>query len=711
MEKRQKFSIFASMKRFCWIGILVLLVLAACNRPDDASVEMRRATSLPTTVASPELSAIDSLMWHQPDSALARLIPYFDTCCRDAMIASPDDATDIQKRRIQCVSTTYNRHYANLLLSELLYKNDYAQTNRPALLQAVAYFDSLVRQIPPFKGGRGDYPPLKGGARRAGDSKPHSQNTNLSFLTTRAHYINGVGYYENDSIVEACAEYLKALELMENHYDEKDLVGKKAKFMTYTYNRLGDMFSEQFMTEPSIDCYESALVYCRIESTSDYGVSNISCRIGNQYDMIGKKDSALFYYEKAMANLPNFNGVIYRDILSCKTFLSFQLNHDVRTAMDNLYAIVKQTTDDYEKLTRYLTIGDIYFEEKQFDSARVYLEYVFENSDDMTSKIQAVDYLCKIYESSGEQDRLNECLRFLAEHRKSEGQNKVMVSKLEELFKSYLNKKREKQAEGERKKAVKKAKGIIIPIAVAAAFVIIILAKLRSKKLLKEQQREADRKLDETEQHHEEELRKRQDEAEKMIKDKEKRHQRELEEKEKQHTEIIEAERQVHRMEQAAISGRLKRKNEEVRELRDQIKRQDELDVMSKQVELFTDEPICLLILERVKEGKFKSKVDYLDYKDSALSKQQLFDLRVAADLHFDLFTIRLKNAYPQLTNGDLDYCCLYLLGLTNADLAALMQRAYNTVVERDGKLKKVFGNDNPLPITLMGIAKNSLSF
>ena len=184
-----------------------------------------------------------------------------------------------------------------------------------------------------------------------------------------------------------------------------------------------------------------------------------------------------------------------------------------------------------------------------------------------------------------------------------------------------------------------------------------------------------------------------------------------MEERDKQHTEAIEAERQAHRMEQAAISGRLKQKNEEVRELRDQIKRQEELGATPKHAESFVDEPICQLILERVKEGKFKSKVDYLDYKDSALSKQHLFDLRVAADQHFDLFTIRLKNAYPQLTNGDLDYCCLYLLGLTNADLAALMQRAYNTVVERDGKLKKVFGNDNPLPITLMGIAKNSLSF
>ena len=141
------------MKRSYWIGILVLLALAACNHStqvvEPAVPEANRRVEGPSKqvvepveTPSPELSAIDSLMWRQPDSALARLIPYFDTCCRDAKF---------------CVSTTttFNRHYANLLLSELLYKNDYAQTNRPALLQAVSYFDSLVRPTPPFKGGGG----------------------------------------------------------------------------------------------------------------------------------------------------------------------------------------------------------------------------------------------------------------------------------------------------------------------------------------------------------------------------------------------------------------------------------------------------------------------------------------------------------------------------------------------------------------------------
>ena len=170
-----------------------MLALAACTRPNDAPVETQRAMSrieqVPEPVVpeahrrvegpSPELSAIDSLMWRQPDSALACLIPYFDTCCRDAMIASPDDATNFQKRRMQCVSTAeFNRHYANLLLSELLYKNDYAQTNRPALLQAVSYFDSLTFTL-------NDTPSPK---RLIAGTDPLSltRNDNIVFLTARS---------------------------------------------------------------------------------------------------------------------------------------------------------------------------------------------------------------------------------------------------------------------------------------------------------------------------------------------------------------------------------------------------------------------------------------------------------------------------------------------------------------------------------------------
>jgi ABC-type multidrug transport system fused ATPase/permease subunit len=173
----------------------------------------------------------------------------------------------------------------------------------------------------------------------------------------------------------------------------------------------------------------------------------------------------------------------------------------------------------------------------------------------------------------------------------------------------------------------------------------------------------------------------------------------------------MKAERHAHKMQQAALTGKLRKSNETVRELKGQLQQQEN-DAVSKpeQANSFADEPICQLIMERVKEGQFKSKVDYWNYKDYALDKEQLMVLRVAADRHFQQFTVRLKKAYPELTKVDLDYCCLYLLGLTDADVAALMQRAYNTVSERNKKLRKVFGNGNALPVTLQGIANGFIN-
>ena len=580
---------------------------------------------------------------------------------------------------------TYNRHYAHLLLAELLYKNDYAQTNRTELLQAVTYFDSLVRQAPPLKGGRGDSPPLKGGARRAGDSKTTS---NLAFLNARAHYINGVGYYEQDSLVQACAEYLKTLEVMESHFNENELVGHNARFMAYTYNRLGDMFSEQFMMEPAIDCYENALIYCRIEPTSPQGVSNILYRLGQQYDMKGEKDKARDYYEKALKEMTSYNNLNYRDLKALLAFSDFRNGLGMEQPLDALRKIISQTDDISERLTRFLTIGDIYYEQEMYDSAIVYLEPVFYYTENKLLQIQASEFLRIIYNSIGDNEKLGQCLEFLALQKKSEGQNKVLVSQLEDLFKSHMNRKQEKEAEEERKKSIKKTVVIIVPIAIVVALVIIIIAKLRGKKLLKDK-----------EIHHQEEM-----EAKEALAKKE------LEERDKRHAEAIEAERRTHLIEQAAMSGRLKRSNQEVRELKDQIKQLDDLAAKTETATSFNEEPICRLIMDRVHEGQFKSKIDCELYKQYALDKQQLLDLRVAADRHFNQFTLRLRKAYPKLTNIDIDYCCLYLLNLTYADVSALMQRAYNTVVERDSKIQKIFDSEKPLPVILMDIAQNPSS-
>ena len=593
-----------------------MLALAACVKAPKVPEPAEGPTL--TERAIPELSAIDSLMWQRPDSAFAQLRQF---------AASPQaDSLDV-----------FNGHYCQLLISELLYKNNYAQTNRAQLQQAVPYFDSLVLAKVPE--------PVEGPSMKR-----------IPFLSARAHYINGVGYYENDSAVQACKEYLKALETMENHFQEKELTGKKAKFMAYSYNRLGDMFSAQFMMESSIACYEQSLVFCKIAPTSPFGVSNTLMRLGKQYDKLGQKGKAREYYGQALDALPILQGPLYRDIVTSNAFYDYQLGSGMEQSLDTLRKVLAQTTDDNERLTRYLAIGDIFFEEGFYDSALFYLEPVFERNDNLSRQIQAANFLRIVYDSLGQEDKANECMRFLATHKKSEGENKALVSQLEGLFQDHLNQKQEQKAAQEKREAVRRTVRILVPIALAVAAVVVLVVRKRSKKHLAVQQ-------------------------------------------------------QAHRMEQAALSGRLKRSNQELRELKDKIQLNENASPKQEaQATSFAEEPVCRLIMERVNDGQFLSQMDCRIYKDYALGKEHVAALREAADRHFHHFTSRLAKAYPELTKGDLDYCCLYLLGLTDADIAALMQKAYPTVSQRSRKMRAIFGGDNPLPITLRSFANNNLT-
>ena len=128
------------------------------------------------------LEGIDSLMWWRADSALKVMMEFAGSPEADGMDA-------------------FEGHYCQVLIAELLFKNDYGQSNREEVLNAVGYFDSIV-----------------GMDGRSADARGVSVREREAFLAARAHYMNGVGFYERDSVVAACGEYLKALEMVETHF-------------------------------------------------------------------------------------------------------------------------------------------------------------------------------------------------------------------------------------------------------------------------------------------------------------------------------------------------------------------------------------------------------------------------------------------------------------------------------------------------------------
>ena len=404
----KRFLILMKIRKL--IYVVLMMVMVGCTPPDPLLEGEGPAHEA--------LEGIDSLMWKQADSALKVMMEFAGSEAADSL-------------------DVFEGHYCQVMVAELLFKNYYKQSNREEVLKAVGYFDSIVGM---------DGADIRG--------KADTRGVSLPFLDARAHYINGVGYYERDSLIEACGEYLNALQMMEGHFTENELVGTKARFMALTYNRLGDLFSEQYMQEPAVYCYKQALVYNRIAPTSPYGKSNILYRIGKQYDKLQIIDSAAYYYEKALELMPDRNNMIYRDIVSSRALFDFLFHNDTIAALDSLKSMAAQAADEAERTNRKMTIGSLYYTMGHYNSAKTCLEPVVEN--DSIRRIFAANFLREIALCEGDTLKANEYAIVLAKEGALAPSNQAQVSRLNDLFQNYLQKKQEK-AEAERRLAEQEA--------------------------------------------------------------------------------------------------------------------------------------------------------------------------------------------------------------------------------------------------------------
>ena len=568
------------------IGGLLLgwLLVASCTKQE---------TNYLWSEDTPNVVAIDSLLQQQPDSALAYLegLSSFDYC----RVGKPYE------------------QYLHLMFSEAAFKVRKEVVLNEDVDAATACFDSMA--------------------------EAHPKADNIAFLQARAHYMNaicinnGIIFTDDSLTMLACQEYYKALEIMELHFGEEQIVGHKASFMALIYARLANIYSDKFLIEPTVYLYKNVLKYKKKANNPPSNLANTLFFLGYEFEKSEQFDSALYYYDQSLACIKDTTGVLYRNVINRKALSSFQVEHDALASVDALKHIAS-AGNEFERCDRYLGIGYIYKLDKQYDSAILYLNQVFEEAPSLFLRTQSADYLCEIYEEIGDSNLAGEFARFVAQNTPPEFGTKADEWRFTSLFQDYLQQKQENAQLQKTRQARGQIMKTIVPLLALLAVLAVWLMLYR------------------------------------------KRHKR------------SEAEKK-------ALSG--------------QLQEQDEaLSAMKKRVEAasFAEEPICRLIVERVNEGQFKSKVDYLVYKDYALNKEQLLALREAADVHFGQFTHRLKKDYPALTKGDIDYCCLYLLGVEEADVAALMQRAFNTVCDRSRKLKGIFGNDAPLSATLRDFAK-----
>ena len=615
-------------------------MLVACNRPHNAPVEVQDV-SPPPIVVSPELSAIDSLMWQQPDSALALL-------CRDVACNVSECNTDGFGDVARYVSTTErDRHYYQLLLAELRYKNDSAQANRAELRQAVAYFDSLVRQAPPSS-----LRAKRGNPRGQGGLTPPNPTDDLFFLSARAHYINGVGYYEHDSMVEACREYLTALETMEGHFGEKDFVWKKAKFMALTYTHLTVLFSDMYLHEQAIYFGKQALWYYKKHDATPWHVAWILDEIGSHYDMMDEYDSADFYYRKSLSVVPDTNSLIYRDIATHLAYLSYKKEGTSQPSLYKLHNLLSQAESEKEYLSRCLSIGTIFYHEQQFDSAIIYMNMVYNGNSSIDSKLFTAQKLQELYLINGDTATANTLARFRSQFANTRDQYGDQYSELAEQYHAHIQRRQEMLHQRKMRSQMKWSVSVIVLLTFLGGVLMLLnFVNKKRHKHLKTQNEENEHRL-------------------------------------RQHSATI---------------GRLKstmvRLQAENKELNDRIEHADMIQAEKPKIRkteyvALVNEDICISIRQRLKKAEAYSSFDVKAYASLALSDKEMEELVHAIDQHCPDFSKRMKSAYPGLSANDLQLCRLYLLDLSVLQVAILLGTDYSSIRKRTNRLKEKTGSE-----------------
>ena len=441
-----------------------LAMLVACSQPVKVEVaEPCRSVEGPPLA----LSQIDTLMWHQPDSALAGMMEF----------AGSPEADSLNE---------FEGHYCQVLIAELLFKNDYGQSNREEVLKAVHYFDSIVG--------------MEGADTRGVSAQKDA------FLAARAHYINGAGCYERDSVVAACSEYLKSLEIMETHFpDVETCYGASIqpnhipRFLCLIYSRLGELFSAQFMQEPAIACFKKAIAFNSMEPSSPTNHSSLLLLLGKQYHKLNQYDSAVCYFDEAMRKLPDTNNLVFSDLLVQKALLQYNLGQDVDPSLDELKRIAAQAMNEKERLNRYMTIGGIFHAEGQYDSAWAYLMPVYESTDDALERKVAAHRLLDICQRRGDSVKANLFAPALAEVAASAYESQSCVSTLNELFQAHLQWQQQRTLEQERQQQERqRAKrdrwvGALVLALIMMVAVAYFVARRGYLKRMEQQRQEADR--------------------------------------------------------------------------------------------------------------------------------------------------------------------------------------------------------------------------
>ena len=594
----------------------------------------------------------------------------------DAKTQSEDSAT----LRL-CDSAFY--YESQIRKADSLYKNYLPQSNFEEVKAAVEFFDSLrlttdnsqqttdfVHRIFPNKRQRTmcTVPePVEGTISGASTSSATAYTRtvdccplSVDFICAKAHYYHAVGLTEKDDIVGACEHYLIALEIMEDddiikslrdtktqrrkvlkkqRNDEKTLCDsvtlrlcdsdedyERIRFIHLIHTRLGELFLEEGCSNLSIINNISALRYSYMLNNVVIQARTLKC-IGNGYLLSNNIDSALFYYNESLKICSDNDNKL--DIEKC--FAQILYNEgEKNTAFALLKKNLNEINNENVKYSYHCLLGNLYYNNKVYDSALYYLEESLDNNI-ITKKIAFTTTLSAIYDSISNYEKKAYYDNFSANLLKNSINKEVDRTKLQILYNNYNQRKADKEITTAKMKARNKTIAISIIVLVVVTFVIIYIRynhKKQNDKLKKEIDGYAS------------------DIDNKDI--------------------IISQKEQLVGEYKKAIEKKDEIIKKQSNEIQNYIYEKEQVTTMD--FESYYNCNICKKILNE-KEERY-----------TVLSAADLSLLVDSANENLNNILKKLKELYPQLNNNDMYYICLSMLNISVNGTSYLMGRTRKTV-------------------------------
>lgn len=483
---------------------------------------------------------------------------------------------------------------------------------------------------------------------------------NLSFRKARSYYFKAVvEEFESKQYVEAFADYLNALWIMEGLKGEHSVYAFSKSnpdyehFTALIYRRLAWFLYTYDAWDTSLECLEKSSDCFKSEGDARGVAANYEL-MGDVILAQGDKLHSMVYYRKSDSihervktdNIhQNFSSVIHRalDMYNAK---------EKAASLALLHHALQETQNPWLAKKVRFSLGYFYFEDHEYDSAL----YNYERSYPLLPR-QTLKSYCRIVQISnvlGDSIKASYYGELLADAYLKQFARSSDRVKMETMYEVY----QDKCADTKHKDTLLFVIFCVL-LLLAMLFVVSFVFVRRKHK-------------------HQEEI-KAQQELQASLEDE------------------IENVRNVSQQKEETIKA--------LQSKLDKVISNPNFHTLpfDKKLEALNEIPICKRILQ-VREANVKS---FSSYPEWVLSENQKTMLVNAIDAVFPKFSVDIIEMFPRLKRSDVVYCCLYILGITEVQAAALTGKTYQAVWTRSLKMHEIFDNKSSLQLVLHGYLKD----